>query len=36
MSKEKNIQLFQNQKVRTHWDEEKEKDYERIQYCKRR
>jgi BRO family, N-terminal domain len=25
MSKEKNIQLFQNQKVRTHWDEDQEK-----------
>ncbi len=25
MSKEKNIQLFQNRKVRTHWDEEQEK-----------
>jgi len=27
MSKEKNIQLFQNQRVRTHWDEEQEKWY---------
>ncbi|MCK5201207.1 MAG: Bro-N domain-containing protein, partial [Spirochaetales bacterium] len=27
MSKEKNIQLFQNQKVRTHWDEEQEQWY---------
>ena len=25
MSKDKNIQLFQNQKVRTHWDENQEK-----------
>ena len=24
MSKEKNIQLFQNQKVRTHWEEDRE------------